>query len=386
LIPYGRQFIDDEDIQEVIKTLKSDFITQGPKIKEFESALCEYTEAKYAVAVSNGTAALHISCLAAGIRHNHEVITSPITFVASANCILYCGGKPVFADVQEDTINIDPEEIERKITRNTKAVIPVHFAGHPCDLEEIYAIAKKNNLIVIEDACHALGAEYKGSKIGSCKYSDLTVFSFHPVKSITTGEGGAVLTNNKKLYEKLLMLRNHGITKDPTKFTINHQLSTINDYGSWYYEMQELGFNYRLTDFQCGLGLSQLKKLDKFIQRRREIVEIYNKELSKIDEIILPKERPYVKSSWHIYYIRLKNFQKRKKVFERLRKKGIGVQVHYIPVHLQPYYRNNFGYKEGDYPKAENYYNSTITLPLFVKLNKKQINYILNKIKEAING
>lgn len=386
MIPYGRQFIDDEDIQEVIKTLKSDFITQGPKIKEFESALCEYTEAKYAVAVSNGTAALHISCLAAGIRHNHEVITSPITFVASANCILYCGGKPVFADVQEDTINIDPEEIERKITRNTKAVIPVHFAGHPCDLEEIYAIAKKNNLIVIEDACHALGAEYKGSKIGSCKYSDMTVFSFHPVKSITTGEGGAVLTNNKKLYEKLLMLRNHGITKDPTKFTINHQLSTINDYGSWYYEMQELGFNYRLTDFQCGLGLSQLKKLDKFIQRRREIVEIYNKELSKIDEIILPKERPYVKSSWHIYYIRLKNFQKRKKVFERLRKKGIGVQVHYIPVHLQPYYRNNFGYKEGDYPKAENYYNSTITLPLFVKLNKKQINYILNKIKEAING
>jgi len=315
LIPYGRQFIDDEDIQEVIKTLKSDFITQGPKIKEFESALCEYTEAKYAVAVSNGTAALHISCLAAGIRHNHEVITSPITFVASANCILYCGGKPVFADVQEDTINIDPEEIERKITRNTKAVIPVHFAGHPCDLEEIYAIAKKNNLIVIEDACHALGAEYKGSKIGSCKYSDLTVFSFHPVKSITTGEGGAVLTNNKKLYEKLLMLRNHGITKDPTKFTINHQLSTINDYGSWYYEMQELGFNYRLTDFQCGLGLSQLKKLDKFIQRRREIVEIYNKELSKIDEIILPKERPYVKSSWHIYYIRLKNFQKKKKSF-----------------------------------------------------------------------
>ena len=386
MIPYGRQFIDDEDIQEVIKSLKSDFITQGPKIKEFESALCEYTEAKYAVAVSNGTAALHISCLAAGIRHNHEVITSPITFVASANCILYCGGKPVFADVQEDTINIDPEEIERKITRNTKAVIPVHFAGHPCDLEEIYAIAKKNNLIVIEDACHALGAEYKGSKIGSCKYSDMTVFSFHPVKSITTGEGGAVLTNNKKLYEKLLMLRNHGITKDPTKFTINHQLSTINDYGSWYYEMQELGFNYRLTDFQCGLGLSQLKKLDKFIQRRREIVEIYNKELSKIDEIILPKERPYVKSSWHIYYIRLKNFQKRKKVFERLRKKGIGVQVHYIPVHLQPYYRNNFGYKEGDYPKAENYYNSTITLPLFVKLNKKQINYILNKIKEAING
>jgi len=385
-IPYGYHWIDKDDIKEVVKVLKSDWITQGPKIKEFEDALCKYTGAKYAVVVSSGTAGLHLACLATGIKKEDEVITSPITFVASANCVLYCGGKPVFADIQDETVNIDPKEIKNKITKKTKAIIPVHFAGHPCDLEEIYALAKKYNLMIIEDACHALGAEYKNSKIGSCKYSDLTVFSFHPVKSITTGEGGAVLTNNKKLYEKLLMLRNHGITKDPAKFTINHQPSTINDYGSWYYEMQELGFNYRITDFQCALGLSQLKKLNKFIQRRREIVEIYNKELSKIDEIILPKEKPYVKSSWHIYYIRLKNSQRRKEVFERLRKKGIGVQVHYIPVHLQPYYRNNFGYKEGDYPKAENYYNSTITLPLFVKLNKKQINYILNKIKEAING
>ena len=378
MIPYGRQFIDDEDIQEVIKTLKSDFITQGPKIKEFESALCEYTGAKYAVAVSNGTAALHISCLAAGIRHNHEVITSPITFVASANCILYCGGKPVFADVQEDTINIDPEEIERKITRNTKAVIPVHFAGHPCDLEEIYAIAKKNNLIVIEDACHALGAEYKGSKIGSCKYSDMTVFSFHPVKSITTGEGGVILTNNKKFYEKLLIFRNHGITKEKKKF-LNK------DEGDWYYEMQCLGFNYRITDFQCALGLSQLKKLDKFIQHRREIADIYNKELSKIEGIILPTEKPYVKSSWHIYCIRVKDTIKRKKIFSFLREQGIGVQVHYIPVHLQPYYRTNFNYKEGDFPKAENYYKSAITIPLFFNLGKTEIEYIIEKIKDAIN-
>ena len=385
MIPYGRQFIDEEDIQEVIKTLKSDFITQGPKIKEFESALCEYTGAKYAVVVSSGTAGLHLACLAIGIQKEDEVITSPITFVASANCVLYCGGKPVFADIQEDTVNIDPEEIKNKITKKTKAIIPVHFAGHPCDLEEIYAIAKKHNLMIIEDACHALGAEYKNSKIGSCKYSDLAVFSFHPVKSITTGEGGAVLTNNKKLYEKLFMLRNHGITKDPTKFTINYQPSTINDYGSWYYEMQELGFNYRITDFQCALGLSQLKKLNKFIQRRREIVEIYNKELSKIEEIILPKERPYVKSSWHIYYIRLKNFQRRKEVFERLRKKGIGVQVHYIPVHFQPYYRDNFNYKEGDFPKAENYYKSAITIPLFLNLGKNEIEYIIEKIKDAIN-
>jgi len=384
LIPYGRQFIDDEDIKEVIKTLKSDFITQGPKIKEFESALCEYTGAKYAVVVSSGTAGLHLACLATGIKKEDEVITSPITFVASANCVLYCGGKPVFADIQDETVNIDPKEIKNKITKKTKAIIPVHFAGHPCDLEEIYALAKKYNLMIIEDACHALGAEYKNSKIGFCKYSDLTVFSFHPVKSITTGEGGAVLTNNKKLYEKLLMLRNHGITKDPTKFTINYKLSTINDFGSWYYEMQELGFNYRITDFQCALGLSQLKKLDKFIQRRREIVEIYNKELSKIEEIILPKERPYVKSSWHIYYIRLKNFQRRKEVFERLRKKGIGVQVHYIPVHLQPYYRNNFGYKEGDYPKAENYYSSSITIPIYYSLEEYKIKYVIRSIKEVI--
>ena len=383
-IPYGHQWVDNYDIKELVAVLQSGWITQGPKVKEFEDAFCKYTGAKYAVVVSSGTAALHIACLAAGIKAGDEVITSPITFVASANCVLYCGGKVVFADIQGDTINIDPKEIKRKLTKKTKAIIPVHFAGYPCDLEDIYAIAKKHNLIVIEDACHALGAEYKGSKSGSCKYSDMTVFSFHPVKSITTGEGGIVLTNNKRLYEKLLMLRNHGITKDPAKFTINHNLLTINDYGDWYYEMQELGFNYRITDFQCALGLSQLKKIDRFIQRRREIVKIYSKKLSKIDGIILPTEKPYVKSSWHIYYIRLKNSQRRKEVFEKLRKQGLGVQVHYIPIHLQPYYKENFGYKEGDYPKAENYYKSVITIPLYASLNKQQIRYIINEIMKIV--
>ncbi|MEM5875583.1 MAG: UDP-4-amino-4,6-dideoxy-N-acetyl-beta-L-altrosamine transaminase [Candidatus Aenigmatarchaeota archaeon] len=378
LIPYGHQWINKEDVKEVIKALKSDWITQGPKVEEFEDALCRYTGAKYAVAVSSGTAALHIACLAAGIKQGDEVITSPITFVASANCILYCGGKPIFADVQEDTVNIDPQEIKKKITKKTKAIIPVHFAGHPCDLEEIYQIAKKYNLIVIEDACHALGAEYKREKIGSCKYSDMTVFSFHPVKSITTGEGGAVLTNRKDLYEKLLMLRNHGITKDKKKFINKNE-------GSWYYEMQELGFNYRITDFQCALGISQLKKLDMFIRKRREVVEIYNKELSKIEEIILPVERVYVKSSWHIYYIRLKNSKKRKTIFEKLQEKGVGVQVHYIPVHLQPYYRNKFGYKENEYPKAESYYNSSITIPLYPTLTKDKVDYIIKTIKEVVN-
>ena len=376
-IPYGRQFIDEDDIKEVVKVLKSPWITQGTKIREFEEALCKYTGAKYAVVVSSGTAALHIACLAAGIKQGDEVITSPITFVASANCVLYCGGKPVFADIQEDTINIDPQEIKKKISKRTRAIIPVHFAGHPCDLEEIYSIAKDNNLIVIEDACHALGAEYKGYKIGSCKFSDMTVFSFHPVKSITTGEGGAVLTNNEELYEKILMLRTHGITKDKNKLLNKNE-------GDWWYEMHYLGFNYRITDFQCALGLSQLKKLDRFIQYRRKIVEIYNKELSKIDKIILPVERPYVKSSWHIYYIRLKNSKKRKEVFEFLREQNIGVQVHYIPVYLQPYYIKAFGYKEGCCPKAESYYKSTITIPLFVGLKKSEIKYIVDCIKRAI--
>jgi len=376
-IPYGRQWIDESDIREVIKVLKSDWITQGPKIKEFEDALCRYTGAKYAVVVSSGTAALHISCLAANIRKGDEVITSPITFVASANSVLYCGGKPVFADIRSDTVNIDPEEIKKKVNPNTKAIIPVHFAGHPCDLEEIKEIAEKHNLLIIEDASHALGAEYKSSRVGSCKYSDMTVFSFHPVKHITTGEGGAVLTNQRDLYERLLLFRNHGITKEEGKITRFD--------GPWYYEMHELGFNYRMTDFQCALGISQLRKLKKYIKRRRELVSIYDRELSKIDKIILPIEKPYVKSSWHIYYIRLRNTDKRKWIFEELRKSNIGVQVHYIPVHLQTYYRKNFGYKAGDCPKAEEYYRSTITLPLFPKMMNKEIQYVINILESHNN-
>ena len=376
IIPYGRQWVDASDIKEVIKVLKSDWLTQGPRIKEFEDDLCKYTGAKYAVAVSSGTAALHIACLAAGIEPGDEVITSPITFVASANCILYCGAMPVFADIQEDTVNINPEEIKKSINQKTKAIIPVHFAGHPCDLEEISLIAQKNNLLVIEDAAHALSAEYKNSRIGSCKYSDMTVFSFHPVKHITTGEGGAVLTNRKDLYEKLLLFRNHGITKDKKKMEHHN--------GSWYYEMQELGFNYRITDFQCALGISQLKRLGKFLERRREIVNIYNKELSKINEIILPVEKPYIKSSWHIYYIRLKNSQRRINLFEKLHKHNIGVQVHYIPVHLQPYYKKNFDYKVGDYPKAEEYYKSTITLPLYAEMTDNKIKYVVDILKREL--
>lgn len=381
-IPYSHQCIDSGDIREVVKALKSDWLTQGPKIKEFEDSLCKYAGAKYAVVVSSGTAALHLACLAAGIKKGNEVITSPVTFVASANAVLYCGAKPVFADVQSDTININPLEISKKITKRTKALIPVHFTGHPCELSEIKAIAKKNKLLIIEDATHALGAEYKGAKIGSCKYSDMVVFSFHPVKSITAGEGGAVLTNNRNFYEKLLMLRNHGITKDKKIF--NNSKILIDGAGEWYYEMQDLGFNYRITDFQCALGISQLKKIDSFIKQRRQIGQIYNGELSKLNDIVLPVEKNNVKSSYHLYAIRLRNPKIRKRVYEQLRKEKIFTQVHYIPVHLQPYYRKMFGYEENSYPVAENYYNRALSLPIYPGMTKREIEHVIDKITAAL--
>jgi len=374
-IPYGRQSLDEADINSVIKALRSDWITQGPKIQEFEKDICRYTGAKYAVVVSSGTAALHIAGLAAGIGEGDEAITSPITFVASANSILYCGGKPVFADIQEDTINIDPCEVEKRITKKTRAIIPVDFAGHPVEAKQIKEIANKYNLFIIEDASHALGAEYRSNKVGSCKFSDMTVFSFHPVKHITTGEGGAITTNRRNLYEKLIMLRNHGITKDRKKLTGYD--------GPWSYEQHYLGFNYRITDFQCALGISQLRKLDEFLEKRKTIVSFYNENLESIKEILLPVERPYVKSSWHLYFIRIKNEKKRRMVFQKLRKAGIGVQVHYIPVHLQPYYRKFFGHKEGEYEKAERYYRQTISIPLYPQLKNKELVHVVNTLRNA---
>lgn len=375
-LPYGHQWIDDEDIKSVIEVLKSDWITQGPKIKEFEEAVAKFVGAKYAVALSSGTAALHGACLIAGITPGGEVITTSITFAASINCILYLGGKPVFADIKEDTYNIDPEEIERKITSKTKAMIPVDFAGQPADLDKIYEIAREHTLIIIEDASHALGAEYRGKKVGSL--SDLTIFSFHPVKHITTGEGGMVVTNNKRSYEKLLMFRAHGITKNETKLTKNE--------GPWYYEMQELGYNYRITDCQCALGLSQLKKIDKFIKRRREIVKRYDEAFKDIEEIIIPYEKTEVKSAWHIYVIRLKLDKlkaTRKEIFEALRAENIGVHVHYIPVYYHPYYKK-LGYEKGLCPKAEKYYEGAITLPLFSKMSDKDINDVIEIVERVI--
>ena len=376
-ISYGRQTITQDDIKAVMDVLRSDWLSQGPKISEFEEALCRYTGAKYAVAVSNGTAALHTACLAAGVAPGDEVITSPLTFLASANCVVYCGGTPVFADIQEETVNIDPGEIQKKISAKTKALIPVHFAGHPCDLAAIRRVARKHKLLVIEDACHALGSEYRGRKIGSGAYSDMTVFSFHPVKNITTGEGGAILTNRKDLYERLRMFRTHGMTKAP-------RLLTRND-GPWYYEMPVLGYNYRITDLQCALGVSQLKKLDRFVEQRRAHVRTYSVLLAGDPRFILPVEKKHVKTAWHIFVVQFKDAALRNRAFQALMRKGIQPQVHYIPIHLQPYYQERFGYRRGQFPLAEQYYGRAMTLPLYPQLRKRDVRYVVEMLSGAVS-
>lgn len=373
-IPYGRQSIDEKDIKAVEEVLRSDYLTTGPKIEEFERKVAAYTGAKYAVAIANGTAALHAACYAAGIGEGDEVITTPITFAASSNCVLYCGGKPVFADIDEKTYNISPEDIERKITSATKAIIAVHFTGQPCEMEKIHNIARKHNLIVIEDAAHALGAQYKGKMVGSI--SDMTTFSFHPVKHITTGEGGMILTNNDKLYQRLKLFRTHGITRDD-------KLMTKND-GPWYYEQLDLGFNYRITDIQCALGISQMDKLPEFLNKRKNIAARYNEAFVCNDNIQIPYQESGCDNAWHLYVIRIKN-GKRKEVFEKLRKAGIGVNVHYIPVYQHPYYRNH-GYKDIICPNAEEYYKECISLPLYPGLKDEEQGYVIKKVLEFANS
>jgi UDP-4-amino-4,6-dideoxy-N-acetyl-beta-L-altrosamine transaminase len=391
ILPYGQQWISDEDVNEVLKTLKSDFITQGPKVSEFENKVANYVGAKYAVAVSSGTAALHAACFAAGISGGDEVITSPLTFVASSNSVLYVGGKPVFADIELDTYTIDTTEIKKNITSKTKAIIPVDFAGHPCELDKIMRIAKKNNLCVIEDAAHALGARYNGKIIGSI--ADMTILSFHPVKHITTGEGGMVMTNNEKFYQKLLLFRTHGITKDSNKF-VNKDLAFAPnpktkkvEVNPWYYEMQELGYNYRMTDFQCALGIAQLEKLDRFIERRRWIVSRYNAAFKKLKNVIVPIEKDGVKSSYHLYVVRIyfKNIGKsRAQVMNELKESGVGSQVHYIPVHLQPYYRSRFGYVDSDFPNTMIFYQQALSLPLYPKMTDNDVENVINAVTNLV--
>lgn len=369
MIPYGKQTIDQDDIQAVVDVLKSDFLTTGPKIEEFEQTVADYVGAKYAVAISNGTSALHAACFAAGIGPGDEVITTPLTFAASANCVLYCGGTPVFADVDPKTYNIDPEDIRRKITDRTKAIIAVHLAGQPCDMDAIHSIAHEYGLIVIEDGAHALGSVYKGKKVGSL--SDMTTFSFHPVKPITTGEGGMIVTDNEEFYKKMALFRSHGITRDDSMMTRND--------GPWFYQQFDLGYNYRITDIQCALGCSQMKKLDRFLARRKEIVARYNEAFADCDNIITPYQLSDTESGWHLYIVQVKNCDRRQ-VFEAMREKGIGVNVHYIPVYMHPYYQEH-GYENVHCANAEEIYSHIISLPLYPGLTSEQQDYVIDTLK-----
>lgn len=376
-IPYGRQCINEEDIEAVVETLRSDFLTTGPKVAEFEEMVAAYTGAKYAVAVANGTAALHVACMAAGIGPGDEVITTPITFVASANCILYCGGTPIFADIDPQTYNISAESIERRITERTKAIIAVDFTGQPCEYDRIRKIAREHGLILIEDAAHGLGADYRGEKVGTI--ADMTTFSFHPVKHITTGEGGMITTNNKELYERLLLGRTHGITRDTEKMRTQ-------DSGAWYYEQISLGYNYRITDMQCALGISQMRRLDEFVQKRRELVKRYNQALSKCDSLILPYQQEGCNNSYHLYVVQVKSGSRRE-VFDKMREAGIGVNVHYIPVPTQPYYQDYYARHNIEQPECENalaYYERAITLPLYPELTYEQQDYVIRTLLENV--
>jgi UDP-4-amino-4,6-dideoxy-N-acetyl-beta-L-altrosamine transaminase len=375
-IPYSKQIISQEDIRQVVETLKSDYLTQGPKIKKFENSLCRVTGAKYAVLFNSGTSALHGAYFALGIGKGDEVITTAMTFAGTSNAALYLGAKPVFVDTEIDNPNIDVSQIEVKITKKTKLIVPVHFSGHPVDLEEIHKIAKKHTLYVVEDACHALGAKYKKSTIGDGKYSDMTVMSFHPVKHITTGEGGVVLTNNKKFFETLSMFRTHGITKE--------NLNNKNE-GLWYHEMQLLGFNYRITDIQAALGISQLKHLEEFVLRRREIAEIYFKTFKDNPYFEMVQEKSYAYNSYHLFPILLnqKLVDKKKAIFKSLRDKGLWVQVHYIPAYLHPYYQEN-GFKNVKCNNAEEFYRREISIPCYPGMTKKDIDYTIQIIFETL--
>lgn len=371
-IPYGKQIIDDDDIAAVVSVLKSDYLTTGPKIAEFEQALCEATGAKYAVALSNGTAALHAACFAAGIGPGDEMITSPMTFAASSNCALYLGARPVFADIDPRTYNIDPACIEASLTDRTKAIIPVHYTGQPCDMDAINAIAGERGIAVIADGAHALGATYKGRPLG--QLADMTTLSFHPVKHITTGEGGAVITNDNGYYEKLLLFRSHGITRDTAVMAENH--------GSWYYEQHLLGYNYRMTDIQAALGISQLKKMNQFLERRRKIARAYNDSFGNTLGVVTPYQASGCDSAWHLYVAQFDVAvlgRNRKEIYDALHKKGVGVNVHYIPVYYHPYYQS-LGYKKGLCPIAEGLYERILSLPMWAGMTDVHVQAVVSTI------
>lgn len=376
---YGHQYIDDADIQAVVDVLKSDFLTCGPKITELENKLCKLTGAKYAVAVSNGTAALHIACMAAGVSDGDEVITTPITFAASANCALYCGGRPVFADINEKTYNIDPHSVEEKITDRTKAVVAVDFTGQAVELDALTTLCAKKGLVLIEDAAHAIGTKYNGQSIGSI--ADMTTFSFHPVKTVTGGEGGAVLTNSEEYYQKLLLFRSHGITKNETEYRRESE-------GPWYHEQTALGMNYRITDMQAALIISQLDKLELFTKRRKEIVAAYNEAFREIPEIIVQEEIPQSDTTRHLYILRIRPEMltiDRKTFFEAMAAENICCNVHYIPVYRHPYYEE-MGYPKGLCPKAEKLYDEMLTLPLYYAMTDKDVQDVITAVKKIVTA
>ena len=385
MIPYAKQDISDGDIDSVIEVLKSDFLTQGNKVPLFEDIISERVGAKYALAANSATSCLYLSCLSLGLSKEDILWTSPITYVASANCALYCGAEVDFVDIDPLTWNISVEILEeklktaRKIKKVPKILVLVHLAGNPCDLQKVFDLSKEYGFSIIEDASHALGSKYSGEHIGSSVYSDISVFSFHPVKNITTGEGGMILTNNQKLSEKIHLYRSHGITRD-TKKMINKEE------GLWYYEQLLLGFNFRMSDIHAALGISQMNSLDKFISKRNELSQIYTEELKGLP-LTIQRVRKEDLSAWHIFVIRLKLSElklSRLEIYNSLRNKGIGVNVHYIPVHLHPFYKN-LGFNKGDFPNSENYYDGAITIPMFTKLKKKEIKYIIQALKESID-
>ena len=376
---YGHQYLDEKDVQAVVEVLHSDYLTCGPRITELEQKLCELTGAKYAVVCSNDTAALHIACMAAGVAAGDEVITTPITFLASANCALYCGAKPVFADIDEETYNIDPKEIEKAMTPKTKAVVAVDYTGQVVDLDAIMETCHKQNVVVIEDAAHSIGTLYKGRPIGSI--ADMTTFSFHPVKTVTGGEGGAVLTNSKEYYDRLVLYRAHGITRNPAFMKRESE-------GPWYYEQVDLGMNYRMTDIQAALIISQLDKLSLFQKRRKEIVEKYNEAFSKIPEITVQEEIPESDTTRHLYILRIKPEKltiDRKQFFAAMAAENICCNVHYIPVYRHPYYEE-LGYEKGLCPKAEKLYEEIMSLPLYYSLTDEDVDDVIHAVTKIVEN
>lgn len=386
MIPYGRQDINQEDIDAVVNVLKSDYLTQGPAVPEFEKAITNYCQAKYGVAVNSATSALHIACLALGLGKGDVLWTTPITFVATANCGLYCGADVDFVDIEPDTYNMSALKLEEKLiqakkdNKLPKIVIPVHFTGQSCDMKRIYELSQTYGFNIIEDASHAIGGMYLGKPVGNCKFSDITVFSFHPVKIITTAEGGLATTNSAKLASKMELLRSHGVTRNP-------ELMTKESDGGWFYQQIELGFNYRMTDMQAALGISQMKKLDEFVTRRHVLAERYNELLIDFP-ITIPWQHPDSYSGLHLYVIRLhldKIELAHSDVFESLREQGIGVNLHYIPVHTQPYYQN-LGFKLGDFPEAECYYSEAISLPMYPTMTEAQQDQVIAALHKAVQA